>query len=231
MLNLTSLREQVYNFLRAEMHQGVLLPGTNINLNKLTEDLGISKTPLRDALIQLETEGFVEILPRRGVRVAGLTAADVKNLYEIIGSLEAGIIMDYRRQITDRHVDKLVDLNEKQRTAVREGDFESYYNLNLEFHGVYVNLSDNGEMKRWLKIMKQRLYDFPRRSYIEEWELSNCDEHDDFIAKLRQGDFEGAASVMRDVHWSFTVQKEPIKRFYSEVAKQIEADVAAQSGK
>ena len=78
MLNTKSLREQVYEYLRDEINNRKLLPGTTINLNEISQQLGISKTPLRDAIIQLEIEGFVTILPRRGVTVKKINAPGSK---------------------------------------------------------------------------------------------------------------------------------------------------------
>ena len=69
MLNVKSLREQIYEYLREEMGSGKLISGSSINLTAISDELGVSKTPLRDALIQLEAEGFVSILPRRGIQL------------------------------------------------------------------------------------------------------------------------------------------------------------------
>ena len=71
------------------MNLGFLLPGSTINIGEIAKQLGISKTPLRDALIHLEMEGFVTILPRRGVRVNVFELQDVKNAYDAIGLVEA----------------------------------------------------------------------------------------------------------------------------------------------
>ena len=224
MLILTSLREQVYDYMRAQMHSGRLLPGDTLNLNAISEELGISKTPLRDALIRLETEGFVEILPRRGVRVLDLTIEDVRNTYQIVGSLEASVLLDVFEQLGPDHIDHMDRLNEEMRDAVTGEDFDSYYTLNLDFHNVFLALSENEELKRLITPRKQRLYDFPRRGYLKEWELRNCDEHNLFIARLQAGDAPGSASVLRDVHWSFAVQEDYIRRFYSRVVRQIKAE-------
>ncbi|MFH1138520.1 MAG: GntR family transcriptional regulator [Pseudomonadota bacterium] len=229
MLNLSSLREQVYYFLREEMHTGRILPGSTLNLNEISAQLGISKTPLRDALIQLETEGFVEILPRRGVRVKLLTFKDVQNIYEIVGALEGQVIKTYFTRLGLEHIDAMDRLNDRMRKALVDGDFGDYYNMNLEFHEIYLELSDNMELRRLLMHMKQRLYDFPRRSYIKEWELRNCNEHDLFIDEIKKGNQEGAVRVMRDVHWSYTVQEEAINRFYARVAKHINAEMALRA--
>jgi DNA-binding GntR family transcriptional regulator len=221
MLNITSLREQVYQYLRDEMHSRQLLPGSTINLNSISEKLGISKTPLRDALIRLESEGFVTILPRRGVQVNLLTLQDIKNAYEIVGALEGAVIVNAFDQLTTSHVTELTRLNEAMRKSVLANQFDDYYKLNLDFHQVYLDLSDNKELQRLITPYKLHLYDFPRRCYLQEWELRNCDEHDQFIDKVRQGDCKGAARVMKDVHWSFAVQEDYILRFYSLMEKQL----------
>ena len=220
MFNVMSLREQVYQFLREQMQNGSIAPGSTINLAEFSETLGISKTPLRDALIRLESEGFVEILPRRGVRVNGLTLKDVKDYYEIIGLLEAGAIIAAFDKMGPAVVRRLEKLNQEMRTSVKTGDFDSYYKKNLEFHELYLQLYDNKRLRRMVRPLKQRLYDFPRRSYIQEWELRNCDEHEQFVERIKAGDPLGAASVIRDIHWSFQVQEDYIRRFYHKVVEQ-----------
>lgn len=224
MLNVTSLREQVYLYLREQMHTGNLLPGSTINPTELSEKLGISKTPLRDALIRLETEGFVKILPRRGVRVNAINVRDVKNYYDIIGALEASVILDVFDNIGPNHIMEMERLNGVQRDAVLTGDFTDYYQANLDFHEVYLKLTDNSFLRELILPMKQRLYDFPRRSYIIEWELTNLDEHEHFIQCIKNNDKMGAAKVMRDIHWSFKVQEKNIRKFYKAVAEQIQAE-------
>ncbi|MCC7295868.1 MAG: GntR family transcriptional regulator, partial [Acidobacteria bacterium] len=71
------------------MRRGEILPGSVIDMEETSLRLGVSKTPLRDALLQLEMEGFVTILPRRKVVVNVLRPEDIKNYYEIIGALES----------------------------------------------------------------------------------------------------------------------------------------------
>ena len=110
MTNQISLREQVYHFFWQEMQNGVLAPGTAINLNEISKKLGISKTPLRDALIQLETEGFVTILPRRGIIVNSLPLHDIKSYYEILGALESSALLSIFDKIKNRHIEQMEDL-------------------------------------------------------------------------------------------------------------------------
>jgi DNA-binding GntR family transcriptional regulator len=217
MLNTKSLREQVYEYLRDEINNRKLLPGAFINLNELSERLGISKTPLRDAIIQLEIEGFVTIFPRRGVTVKRLTLDEIKDAYEIVGALEGSVILEVFNKINSSHIATMEKLNAEQLAALKRKDYHNYYKLNLDFHGAFLNLSDNKTLLRMITPFKQRLYDFPRRGYISEWELNNCNEHDQFIELIKKKDRIGAASIMRDVHWSFGVQEKFIRRYYKNV--------------
>lgn len=213
-INQKSLREQVYDFLREELTQGKLIPGAAVNLNALSEELGISKTPLRDALLQLDTEGFVTISPRRGVFVNRLTLEDIRNCYEIIGALESTVILAVFDSIQPLHIEKLKLLNKELKTSLKNEDFQAYYQQNILFHDVFIEMSHNQSLKRIVAPMKRRLYDFPRRGYIKEWEQSNCREHERLIEAFEAGDRDAAVRVWRDVHWSFQVQEKYIRRFY-----------------
>ncbi len=214
MINQKSLREQVYEFLRGELHKGNLGPGASINLTQMSELLGISKTPLRDALIQLEVEGFVTISPRRGVFVNRLNRADIKHYYEIIGALEAAVLVSVFDKIRSEGLQEMKQLNERIITALEGEDYETYYQLNIQFHHLFVDMSENEHLKRIILPMKQRLYDFPQRGYIKKWEELNCQDHEALIEAIERGDKGAAVDVWRDRHWSYPVQEPYIKKFY-----------------
>ncbi len=214
-LNVLSLREQVYEYLRNEMITGGLTPGSTINLNQLAEQLGISKTPLRDALIHLELEGFVTILPRRGVMVNALELSDVKNAYDSIGIIEAAIVQDCFDKIKPAHISRLERLNEQMKKDIKKDDFSKLFKTNLAFHDVVNSLSDNPLLEKFIFPIKHRLYDFLGQSYIPEWELRNCEEHDRFIGFLKEENPSESARILKDVHWSYKVQEVYIKQFYA----------------
>jgi DNA-binding GntR family transcriptional regulator len=215
LLNLKSLREQVYDYLRLAMNRGELAPGALINLNEISHRLGISKTPLRDALLQLEVEGFVTILPRRGCVVNVLTQEEIRNLYQVIGSLESAVILDEFDKITPPIIEKMKNLNRKMRAALDEDDFDQYYEANLQLHDCCLDLSDNPWLRRIVITMKQRLYDFPRRqAFVKEWEVNSTAEHEELIRLLESGHAEDAARYVRNVHWSYEVQKSFIEQYY-----------------
>jgi DNA-binding GntR family transcriptional regulator len=225
-LNFKSLREQVYDHLREGMNHGELAPGASINLNEICQRLGISKTPLRDALLQLEAEGFVTILPRRGCVVNVLTPEEIRHLYEIIGSLEASVIENEFRNITPKRIREMRSLNEDMRTALAHDDFDRYYAANVMMHNCYIGLTANERLKRIVKTMKQRLYDFPRKQvFIKDWEVASTGEHEKLIDLIETGDARAAADHVRNVHWSYDVQQRFIEMYYSN-----ELNVARSAG-
>ncbi len=214
-LRLKSLREQVYDHLRHAINAGQLEPGSFVDQKNLAAELGISRQPLRDAMIQLEIEGFVTVIPRRGVQVNRLTLDDIRHLYQIIGALESAVLMRVTGFLREDLMQGLGDLNAGMVDAIGAGDFDTYYDLNLAFHDVFLDMSDNEGLKRTVRICKQRLYDFPReRRFYKEWEVASTKEHEQIIELIVRGRGKEAASYLRSVHWSFDVQRPYIEAYY-----------------
>jgi DNA-binding GntR family transcriptional regulator len=216
-LNLKSLKDQVYEYIREQMHRGEILPGSVINMDETAKKLGVSKTPLRDALLQLEMEDFVSILPRRGVIVNVLTLQDIKDYYEIIGSLESIALLLTADKIKNSDIWAMEKLIEGMKKAIDDNNFDLYYEKNLEFHGVFLNLCGNEKLIKTVNNLKRRLYDFPRQEgFVKEWEeTSNSEEHREIFNLVKQGKYQEAASYIRDVHWSFRVQEKFVNRYYA----------------
>jgi DNA-binding GntR family transcriptional regulator len=211
-----SLREAVYERLRTLMNQGRIRPGNYLDLNTLAREIGISRTPLRDALLRLESEGFVEIHSRRGVRVAELTLERIRDVYEILGALESTALRSVAERITPEIVDRMDALNREMGRALDASDFARFYDANLAFHDSYLDLSDNQAMVRHIRILKQRLYDFPRlKGFVPEWERASTQEHQALVRFLQAGRVGDAADLLRDVHWSFAYQEPFIRQYYA----------------
>ena len=112
------------NFMTCESHftlkslEGRLRPGAFLNLNDISRELGMSRTPLRDALFQLESEGFVTIFPRRGVVVNSLTLEKIRNIYEILGALESAALLLVAVRFRDGDADLMEKYNQQMRKAL-----------------------------------------------------------------------------------------------------------------
>lgn len=214
-LILTSLKEQVYEYLREQMGKGEIRPGSSINMEEISKKLGVSKTPLRDALLQLEMENFVSILPRRGVVVNHLTLQDIKESYEIIGALESTALLCAFEKIKKSEIEKLQTLNREMKEAIKRDKFSLFSAKNLKFHNTFLNLCGNLSLVGIVNNLKRRLYDFPRQEgFVKRWEETSIREHKELVDLIKQGRREEAARFIRDVHWSYEVQEKFIKEFY-----------------
>jgi DNA-binding GntR family transcriptional regulator len=220
LLTIKSLKEQVYEYLREQLRTGKILPASSINLDETSRKLGVSRTPLRDALLQLEMEGFVTIHARRGVVVNSLSLQDIKDCYEVIGALESTALVQAFSMIGKAEVETMERLVQEMKKALQADDFDLYYEKNLAFHNVYLGLCGNERLVRIVSTMKKRLYDFPRqRGFIKEWELASIVEHAELIQLIKQGKVDEANAYIRDVHWSFAVQKKYISLYYKNTLK------------
>ncbi len=215
LLNLKSLKEQVYDYLREQMRNGKILPGSAIDMEQTSKQLGVSKTPLRDALIQLEMEGFVTIYPRRGIVVNILSLQDINNYYDIIGALESAALLLAFEKIREPEIKTMEKQVEGMKKAIEADDFDLYYEKNLKFHDVCLDLCGNENLVRIVRTLKKRLYDFPRKKgFVKEWETASICEHEELLNLIKKTKAADAAAYIRDVHWSFKVQEKYINQYY-----------------
>ena len=131
-------RMMVYEYIRQQMREGSLLPGSVLDLPAISHKLGISNTPLRDSLIRLEAEGYLTIYPRSKVVINTLEAEDFPFLYEIMGALEYTIIAGSIDQYTEATIAKMRRLSGDMREAAMSGDMVTYDRLHYLFHSVFL---------------------------------------------------------------------------------------------
>jgi DNA-binding GntR family transcriptional regulator len=194
------LRDQIYEYLREQINIKKLEPGSYIDIKRLSEQLSVSRTPLRDALLQLQAEKFVTIMPQRGVMINELSLEDVENIYEILGGLESRVVISVFNKIGKAEIEQMRLINSGMGQA---GSIIQYYDLNLKFHNIFLNLSENAELLKQVKILKQRLYDFYKVNYGEAYKKNNYNEHKEFVKIIESGDSIASADFLRDVHWVF----------------------------
>lgn len=211
---LQTLRQKVYEYLKLQIANGTLKPGEFLDLKTIESEMGMSRTPLRDALFQLEVEGFVTIYPRKGVMLNSLDLKTIRNIYEIVGALESSVLINAAMKITEEDVVRMSELNDRMRRSLDRDDYENYYEANVQFHNVFLDLSDNDQLLVTSRVMRDRLYDFQSRGFLKEWEESNLREHREMVRLLEVGNFNGTAEYLRDVHWAFPVQERFIRKYY-----------------
>ncbi|SDO89373.1 GntR family transcriptional regulator [Desulforhopalus singaporensis] len=209
-----SLMSHVYEILSEKLHRGELLPGSVIDQKKICKELGISRTPLNNALIRLDAEGIVTIHPRSRVTVNILEEEDIQYLYGIIGTIESTLIVNGFDNYTAEVLGQMSELNGRMNGYVQEGDLRSYSLLHYEFHQFFITMAPNVFAERILRPIKNRLWDFPAKSFPRQWYLDACSEHDKIIEAIRNKDLNEAVSCMKDVHWDFEYNKKYLRTVY-----------------
>jgi DNA-binding GntR family transcriptional regulator len=194
------LRTQVYEYLRKELKVEKLKPGMFISMSQLMQNLGISRTPLRDALLQLQTEGFVTFLPQRGIRINKLTQQEIEYMYEMLGALDSRILLAVFDKLGSAEIEQMKKINQEMYTKMSEDQFYQYWDLNTAFHHVYLDLSSNAPILHQLNIIRQRLFEFGKKDWGTKIRENNYNEHLTMIKLIEKEEAVQAADFMRDVH-------------------------------
>jgi DNA-binding GntR family transcriptional regulator len=198
-----SMRKQIFDYLSNQIEKGVLTPGSLINVRKLTEELNVSRTPLREALAQLETQGFVTILPQRGVLINVLTYEELLNIYEILGALESQVLQTVFQYIDAKKIDAMERYNHVMAQAITNEQNRKFHETNITLHRVFLDLSNNVELTNYVSNLKLKLFGFALKSYRKRFKESIVREHEEFIELLRAGEKNSTVDYLKNVHWKF----------------------------
>jgi len=199
--NFHLLRTQVYEHLRGELKKQNLKPGMFVTINQLSQQLGINRTPLRDALLQLQVEGFVTFLPQRGIQINELSENDLEDIYEVLGALDSRALLSVFHNITKDHIIQMKKINEDMYKTSSKDEYNRYFELNTDFHNVYLALSGNKLLLDQISILRQRLFDFGAKGdWIEKVRELNYREHFKLIDLIEQGNAKAVADFIRDIH-------------------------------
>lgn len=194
----TSLHDTIVNRVRAMVYDGDLKPGDKVPERLLCETLGISRTPLREALKVLASEGVLELLPNRGARVAKLTAADVDEMFPVMGALEglAGELACANASEAD--LAELRALHYQMALHHTRGERAEYFALNQKIHEKIMAAAGNDLLVAMYEGLAGRIR---RARYIssitpERWKQAMA-EHEDMLAALESRDGQRLALVLR----------------------------------
>jgi DNA-binding GntR family transcriptional regulator len=146
-----TLREQIADSLREALVNGQLKPGQRVQEIEIASQYKTSRTPVREALRQLEAEGFVQIRPRRGAVVAPITAKDIREFYELKGLLESYAAERAVANITDDEIDRLEELNSELKRLYEMNEVARMVDVHNEFHEVFVRACGNERLAALIK--------------------------------------------------------------------------------
>jgi DNA-binding GntR family transcriptional regulator len=212
-----SLHQEVASTLREQIFAGTLAPGSFVDELDLCERLGISRTPLREALKVLTAEGLLRHEPRRGCFVSVVTEQDLDDIFPIIALLEGRCAYEAARNATDSDLQELGALHDQLQSHAKAGRITDYYASNFAIHEAIILLADN----RWLsqsiadlrKILKlSRLQSLSAPGRLKQ----SLSEHMTVFAALKSRDSEGAEAAMRT---HLTRQRDALRQVRSQQAR------------
>jgi DNA-binding GntR family transcriptional regulator len=155
-----TLREQIVSSLRDSIIKGELTPGQKLTEPELAEKLGISRTPIREAFRQLESEGFLTVIPRRGAVVSRITRKEIDDFYELKSLLEGYAARIAAERITEKGIEKLRKINEQLSVLAEKGDVEGFFWKNDEFHTTFISYCGNEKLLEFREHMVQKFMRF-----------------------------------------------------------------------
>ena len=145
-----SLRGKIFNILRQQILDGKYIPGDSLIETKLAEELGVSRTPIREAIRQLELEGLVNSVPNKGVIVKGITEKDIEDIYTIRKVLEGVAAKWAVEKISDEGIRELKDNFELMEFYTAKGDIEQVAKLNTSFHDIIFSATKSSVLQHIL---------------------------------------------------------------------------------
>jgi DNA-binding GntR family transcriptional regulator len=194
------LSDEVAGHLRAAIMSGTLRPGTFIRLDETAAELGVSITPVREALRTLRSEGMVQLEPHRGHVVAPLSRTDIEDLFWLQATVAKALAATAAKAITDEQIDELERINDSLAAGVESGDPDEIAAAEFTFHRCFNQAT--GRIKlAWFLLHVARY--MPPRIYATDpkWGPTAVINHRDLIAALRRRD---ERTVLKLTDWQFT---------------------------
>ena len=190
---------QVADRLRDQIYQHELIPGDPIDEMALCERYGISRTPLREALKVLSSEGLIELIPRRGSFVRSMEIDELNELFPVMAVLEGLCAREAVENCKPQDLKQLEQMHEKLEDYVKLGNIDAYYEQNFVFHQAVQDLSGNkwlqrviGDLRKVLRLARHMQLTIPGR--LEE----SLDEHRQIMEAFKQKDPDLADQNMQN---------------------------------
>lgn len=211
------IRERVVDALRDAIIAGRLKPGERIREREVVALLGVSRSPLREAIRILETEGLITSLAYRGARVSDLSAADLRDMLDVRIMLESFAARLAIERLADAALQAMEEQVTRARAAGAQVDLEANFELGLGFHDMLVAASGNRKVVQIHESLKRHQRRYQHFAFTRMGrDLRALDEHADIVAALRRRDLPAVEQELRS----------HLLRFYGEIAPLLPVDSA-----
>jgi DNA-binding GntR family transcriptional regulator len=192
------LHDEVADRLRELILTGGLEPKSRVNELELCERFGTSRTPLREAIKILSSEGLVELLPNRGARVASLSAAEIDEMVQVVAGLEAVACELACQRAGEDEIDAIAADTDAMREAFQRKDEVAYFTLNRAIHEGIIAAARNGTLKGIYANLSSRIQSmrYTAHKTDAQWQRA-MDEHGEMVRLLRARDGAALAALMK----------------------------------
>lgn len=190
------LRDVVFNTLRQAILKGELKPGERLMEIALADKLGVSRTPIREALRKLEQEGLVVMIPRRGAQVADITEKDLNDVLEVRIALENLSVEKACKRMTEEQIKKLgLAAKEFERTTA-ENNLVKLAEADVAFHEIIYQAADNQTLNQVQSNLREQIYRY-RVEYLKDEEMRNqlVKEHEQLYLAMKERNVEKAQEI------------------------------------
>ena len=211
------LRNVVFNTLRDAILRGELTPGERLMEIHLANKLGVSRTPVREAIRKLELEGLVLMIPRRGAEVASISEKNMMDVLEVREGLENLALELACQRITPDQIIELKRANVNFENTLSQGDVIAIAEADEHFHELIYKASGNEKLVQVINNIKEQMYRY-RLEYIKDAKGRQrlVSEHKEIVGSLERKDLESAKRVM---HVHLENQEETVKKNIQAVKK------------
>lgn len=200
------IKDEAYDRLNKLIVTGELAPMTKIRVADLSEKLGISRTPLREALLRLENDGLIISKANRWTMVAPININDALNIYPIILSLESLALEEAFDHIEDSDVEELASINENLKAMVPSEDLLTIIQADNLFHKKIIDMSGNVEIYPIIENLKRKVQRMEIFYYDDIQGYSKTyDSHKVIIENLKKRDLDGSLLALRK-NWENTLE-------------------------
>ncbi len=191
------LRDVVFNTLRKAILRGNLEPGEHLREIHLADKLGVSRTPIREAIRKLELEGLVVMIPRKGAVVAEITEKSLRDVLEVRRVLEALAVRLACEKILDEEVEELKVAAKAFEEALETGDVTAFAEADVRFHDIIYRATDNQRLIQLLYNLREQMYRY-RVEYLKRDDAHETllEEHQAIIDTIERRDEDNAVKAV-----------------------------------
>jgi len=194
-----ALYQEVAERLRQRIYSHELQPGTWVDEQALAADYGISRTPLREALKVLASEGLVTLKPRRGCYVTEISERDLDEIFTVMALLEGQCAADTARKATDSDLARLAAIHDDLERAAAANDIDGYFEANQAFHQEMQLIADNRWLSQAITDLRKVIKLSRHHSLFSDGRLKqSLAEHREILAALGRRDAAGIEQAMRE---------------------------------